>query len=1141
VVTGRVGYSPGEEEDRVRVGAFQLERKIGAGGMGEIWLAEHVGQGIPAAVKFDLHPPDDTWREAFLAEVRRIAELDHPNVVHLFDTGLVTAEESRATGGVLAEGMPWLAMELARGGAVADDGNAPQTWEEVLHVTSSLLRALAHAHARGIVHRDIKPGNLLLAGPRSSLVAEPDHVLEARVVLSDFGIGHDRSRPGWMDEQSVGTPRFMAPEMIEANWRDQGPWTDLYQTGILLWRLVCDAYPFQQRKAVQLYRAHLLLPLPDFEPVMDVPAGLEELVRWMLEKAWQDRPSFCQDVLDRLDALGPPVPGSGARTLGLDPDDEEVPTVVEAPTVVAGRTGTDTGQTGHTNRSLSPGPSAFVMDLGLRGAGLGLWGLRPPPLVGRQDERERLWDGLKRVQTSGEPYALVLRGAAGVGKSRLATWVAQEAHEKGLARVLHVAHHPTPDDDHGLPGMYRRELRLAGLDRDEAAERFATHLQLEEAGRDLLITWVLGAARPEDREPSVSEKLALLRRCLTAWAEERPVLLVVDDAHHGAMALRLVGALLRRVRRLPVYVVFAVRDDLLAGRPEEVRRLQVLLDGPRADALPLGPLPPGDQRQLVRKMLGLEGALAAEVERRTAGNPAFAVQLVNSWVRSGELVVGPRGFHLRGGLPDHLPEDLLDVWRARVDELARSAAPEDLRTLELAAMAGTDVALEEWRALCDRAGSPLRPRFVGGLLRTHVLRPDARMEHVTFAHNGIREAILQRVRASGWEPSLASVVADHLLDVGGDRARLAEVLLLAGRLEEATRPMLDTIEDELAQGDLRSSRWLARLAETLTALDAPRDDERWGMLWLNWAWLHRLQGQREEADELAVRAEASARRHGWKSVLGWALREAGSTALDSSEYREAIGFLQEAEAVLEEAGRPESAAWCRQKLGVAFDFTGDFELAEAAYQSCLDVFDAEPKSWVYAASPWLALAQLYQKQGRLDEALAHAEEARWRSERMGQHTNLAHIAMLEGEVARYRGDLEAADAHYRRSAELYEAFHDPTSVVPTLNLGVVGVLRGQFAETRALMDTLLKRLEDGGAPIYTAYTRSVLVACTAALNDAWSFTTHHHALTAFLERTGVADPDIVKLATIAAEEAVDDTVRERAEQLVAQQQARLRS
>lgn len=1115
----------------MRVGAFELEEKIGAGGMGEIWRAHHVVQGVPAAVKFDLHPPDDTWREAFLAEVRRIAELDHPNVVHLFDTGLVTAAEASATAGFIAEGMPWLAMELARGGSVSDSGNTPRDWDELLHLLNSLLRALSHAHARGIVHRDIKPGNLLLAGPRSSLVASPESLMESRVVLSDFGIGHDRDRPGWMDEQSVGTPRFMAPEQIEANWRDQGPWTDLYQTGIMIWRLATGRYPYEQRKAVQLYRAHLLLPLPDFEPAMDVPAGLEPLLRRMLAKDWRERPSYCSDVLVELEAMGPAVPGSGLVALDLEDEDEpDLPTEL----VDASLSATTVER---TNRSLGP-QFAFVLDLGMRGAGLGLWGLRPPPLVDREAERARLWETLQDVVRTGEPGALVLRGAAGVGKSRLASWLAQKGHESGVCSVLRVAHHAVEDEDHGLRGMFRRELHLAGLDRDEAAARLREHGPRE--GADLLVTWVLGAVRPEDREPSPSEKLALLRRFLADRSSDRPVVMVLDDAHYGAVALRLVSALVRRVRRLGVFFVIALRDDLLVERPEELRRVQALLEGPRARSLALGPLAEADQRDLVRRMLGLEGPLAVEVERRAAGNPAFAVQLVNTWVRSGELQLGPSGFRLRGGVPDHLPADLLEVWRQRVRSLTRSLPRQHVLALELAALLGVDVDVRSWGALCRRAGVSLRTDGVGQLTATQLLQTDARMERASFPHNGVREALLEGIRSSGRESELADLAADHLIEVGGDPGRIAELLIASGRLSEATAPLLEMIDVQLDQGDLRSSRWLERLESVLTELQVPRTDERWGELWLYWAWLLRSQGRRDEADQLAARAEHHARRSGWSSVLGWALREAGTTALERAEYQDAIGYLVEAEKVLEDAGRPESAAWCRQKLGVAYDFTGDFELAEAAYRSCLGVFPHAPKSWVYAAGPWLALAQLYQKQGRLDEALEHAEQARIWSERMGQNTNLAHVALLEGEIARYRGDLEAADEHYRRSVELYEAFHDPTAVVATLNLGVVGVLRGQFAETRALTEVLLKRLlAEDGLPLFVAYARSVLLACCAALGDEACFHAQHLELLAFLTRTGAADPDIAKLAAIAAKHATSTEVRKLAIALREQQAERM--
>ncbi|MCA9569686.1 MAG: AAA family ATPase, partial [Myxococcales bacterium] len=776
----------------------------------------------------------------------------------------------------------------------------------------------------------------------------------------------------------------------------------------------------------------------------------------------------------------------------------------------------------------------------LRGAGLGLWGLRPPPLVDRDAERKALWAALGDVASSGEPAAVVLRGPPGVGKSRLAQWVALEGNERGRCHVLRVAHHAVPDDDHGLPGMFRRELRLGGLPREEAVQRIRDHLDLDDGSLDLLATWVLGVARPEDREPSATEKLSLLRRCLAHWAADRPVLVLVDDAHYGAIALRLVSALVRRVRKLPVLFVFALRDDLLVQRPEESRRVDDLLQGPRTSALAVAPLGEDHQRELVRKMLGLEGSLAAEVERRTAGNPAFAVQLVNAWVRSGELEVGPAGFRLKHGLPDELPSDLLAVWTERVASLAEELPFEDMEAFELAAMLGVDVEVRAWRDVCARAGIRLRPGLIGRLVRTYLLKADPRMERVTFAHNGVREALLLRLRAMGREARSAGFAADYLLAHGGDPGRTAELLLASDRLDDATEPLLAIIEDELAQGDLRSSRWLELLEGVLRDLGVPSTDERWGTLWLNWAWLFRLQGKREEADQLAARTEKAARRHGWKAVLGWALSEAGATALDRAEYAEAISFLEEAEGVLREAGRPESAAHCRNRIAVAWESLGRFDRAEQSFRSCLNAFVDNPKSWVFAATPWLGLAQLYQKQGRLDEALDHAAQARVWSERMGQHANLALIELLEGEVARYRGDLVGADDHYRRSAEIYETFHHPMSTVATLNLAVVGVLRGQFAETRAMTESLLASLlEADRRPAFAAYARSVLLACTAALGDQAAFDVHHRELSAFLEATGAAEPDIAKLASIAANRAQTASMQDRALAIQRQQEKRL--
>src|SRR5688572_11432606 len=146
--------------------------------MGDVWQARHAS-GAAVAVK--IVPSAARVREAFSEEVRAVAGLDHPNVVTVLDHGVV-------------EGSPWLAMELAEGSLV---DHVPARWPGVRAVLLQLLDALAHAHARGIVHLDLKPGNVLRGGSR------------APWVLSDFGIARALGQvptDGEVVRTSAGTP-----------------------------------------------------------------------------------------------------------------------------------------------------------------------------------------------------------------------------------------------------------------------------------------------------------------------------------------------------------------------------------------------------------------------------------------------------------------------------------------------------------------------------------------------------------------------------------------------------------------------------------------------------------------------------------------------------------------------------------------------------------------------------------------------------------------------------------------------------------------------------------------------------------------------------------------------------------------------
>ena len=158
------------------VGPFLLELPLGQGGMGSVWRARHQPSGAAVAVKLVLpHLSRQSWvAPRFLGEVRAVARLDHPHVVRVLDVGLAEDEVYSADGALAAEaGSPWLAMELLEGPPLYElCGRLP--WERALVLLMQLLDALGHAHARGVIHRDLKPGNV--------------QVVSRGAVLLDFGL-----------------------------------------------------------------------------------------------------------------------------------------------------------------------------------------------------------------------------------------------------------------------------------------------------------------------------------------------------------------------------------------------------------------------------------------------------------------------------------------------------------------------------------------------------------------------------------------------------------------------------------------------------------------------------------------------------------------------------------------------------------------------------------------------------------------------------------------------------------------------------------------------------------------------------------------------------------------------------------------
>lgn len=359
------------------LGPFRLTGLLGQGGAGQVWSAVHERQALPVAVKVvSGGTPADR-----LAEVRALAALDHPNVMMVFDHGLVP---DRGVDARLPPGAAWIAMELCSGGSLARV--APRNWNQLRRVAQQLMAALAYAHARGVLHRDLTPGNVLIA---SSGDVRPG------LKLGDFGLSGARAAA------VAGTPGFMAPEQFAGDAAAHGPWTDLYGLGCLLWTLVSGDAPFGTARPPEvLAAAHAELEPPPLRPRFDVPPGFEVLLRALLEKRPEARVQTAAEALGAFDAV------DGGAPRGVPGDWRAV------------------GQRRPPMR--------------LIGAGLGLHTFRPVPLIGRDAERDRLWAALHAVRAEGGLRVVHVQGPAGIGKRALARWLAERALETGAARVATV-------------------------------------------------------------------------------------------------------------------------------------------------------------------------------------------------------------------------------------------------------------------------------------------------------------------------------------------------------------------------------------------------------------------------------------------------------------------------------------------------------------------------------------------------------------------------------------------------------------------------------------------------------------------------------------------------------------------------------
>ena len=277
--------------EATRIGAvlagYRVESLLGRGGMSVVYLAEHVSLGRKVALKVMASPlaHDPSFRERFMRESQRAAGLDHPNVIPIYDAGEVDGGD--------ADGLLYIAMRYVDGpdlrSLLRREGRLGVG--RTLYMLEQVASALDAAHDNDLIHRDVKPSNILIAEPSE------------HVYLTDFGVAKQTSAPDLTRTGIfVGTIEYAAPEQIEGLTLDRR--TDVYALGCVLYECLAGRPPFERDAEVAVMHAHLTSPPPRLTEVRpDLPKELDRVVARAMAKSRDERFATTPELVDAAHAV----------------------------------------------------------------------------------------------------------------------------------------------------------------------------------------------------------------------------------------------------------------------------------------------------------------------------------------------------------------------------------------------------------------------------------------------------------------------------------------------------------------------------------------------------------------------------------------------------------------------------------------------------------------------------------------------------------------------------------------------------------------------------------------------------------------------------------------------------------------------
>jgi len=981
------------------LGPCRLLRHLGSGGMGTVYLAEmledrpYAAAGTVVAVKV---LRSGIWAgenalNRFARESRLGISIEHPAVVRAHE--ISQTETGRGT-------CHYLIQEYVEGRTLRDLMNDMGVIPEALlrDLGAQIAQGLGAIHGGGAVHRDLKPGNIMIT---------PDH----RVKIMDLGIAKLLDATTLTTQGVfVGTLWYAAPEQF----REQvvGPAADLYALGIILFEGATGRLPFESNEPAEVIRCHLEERPPrvgQIEP--RATPFLEELVASLLEKDPAERFSSAGELAGILEE------GEGSAWWS-DRQEAFPPTT----------------------------PRAVFARIQVP---------RETALVGREEEMEML-SGLFREAKEGNGRLLVLEGEAGVGKTRLLDGFLQKLEACGEdAQILYGAYSPG-----GIISKVGAlaEAVLHHYGEADLQAKLSRHLPGTRRLVPAFCALITGATAPPGSEALSEEAIhALFMNLILALGARGPTLLILEDLHLSPpQGLGLLLALGRVIHDQRIFIVATSRPGLPHQEMADLQRLRI------SRRVSLQRLAAEDVTEIVREALGsdtLAVQFGPQICARYGGNPFFVFEILRELREGGFLQRLLDGSCTLARVHSELevPSSVRELLLARLEGLKE----EERTFLDVGAVQGNAFdpdliarvlerkRLEVLQSLAEVQRRPGMLRGTGtGFEFDHQqlrevlydsLPSILRMEY----HRLLAEAFESKTgltgKPAGEVPSQALVFLAEQYLRAGESARAAALVipalsyLAAGYRHQALLDLADLALDGIGPGD-------GALRFQVRSLQAECLD-----------FLGRREAQRTALEDAAATAESIGDE---RKALRARMALAG-LLIKVSDYVAADGLLQDLRSRAKALEYREMEARAASDLGLVHLNQGDYQKALEAFEEAIHLAHEMQDRHIEARAA-MSLGTALRHLGKYDEAREHYE--RW-IHLFRESDDLASEAKLAGNLANLLIDLgqyESARKHLERQMHLCrEVGYLSGEVAATGNLGLVLTHLGQHQEARTKLERSL--------------------------------------------------------------------------------------